>query len=550
MTQLNIDEKKQEVLQFLNQHPEIAVVGRVEDWLKSPESRYPVSCTVLSVEDSMEGENGIEYSWLYVSKALRYAAGVALDLSKLRPSGSDNGRGLVSSGPVSFMTLYSKQNEVLRRGGVFKNGAVVVYLDASHPDLVEYLNVYASEVPWIKRAVYIDDNPGSDDYILKNPHLDLILSKVADGTLWLAKKRWYSPTLKQAVSYPVNPDDVWENRLLSQVCTEILLRSNATCLLSHQNLGMCTLDTLESAAENTMHLLCRLHGITGAGKDNYYLSPESDRQVGMGVIGLANFLANNGVTYKEFADCLYEYMNDKLIRKTGFLDILDDVWKTNYSPKVLELVEALFSAFRAAAKVAQAYGMERCFTIAPTASCSFRYKDINGYTTTPEISPPICHPETKRTMRDSDTFGVQEYQYPLNVETAAEVGWQTYSKLVYAWQLLMDYEGMAHAISFNIWDTCPCDMNWFLEWLESPAVTTYYRMLVTQDFIDKSTIDTGGVDLISSTEDFFIPEDDGSEEDSFFSFLKTATSSYDSSKDEVGSMCTIDNAGRCSACEE
>ena len=80
----------------------IARTGRVENWMKEPEGRLPVSCTVFVVEDSMEGDNGIEASWRFVSHALRYGAGVAVHLSKLRPKGHENGKGLTASGPVSF----------------------------------------------------------------------------------------------------------------------------------------------------------------------------------------------------------------------------------------------------------------------------------------------------------------------------------------------------------------------------------------------------------------------------------------------------------------
>ena len=105
----------------------IARTGRVTDLLNDPTSRLPVSCTVFSVDDSMEGPEGIEESWRFVSNALRNGAGVAVHLSKLRPKGDDNGKGLVSSGPVSFARIYSALNEVLRRGGIYKNGAVVVH---------------------------------------------------------------------------------------------------------------------------------------------------------------------------------------------------------------------------------------------------------------------------------------------------------------------------------------------------------------------------------------------------------------------------------------
>jgi hypothetical protein len=59
----------------------IARTGRVQNWIDDPESRLPVSCTVFVVEDEMEGPDGIEASWRFVSHALRNGAGVAVHLS-------------------------------------------------------------------------------------------------------------------------------------------------------------------------------------------------------------------------------------------------------------------------------------------------------------------------------------------------------------------------------------------------------------------------------------------------------------------------------------
>ena len=61
---------------------------------------------------------------------LRYGAGSCVHLCQ-NPTlhGTDNGKGLVASGPVSFGKIYSSLNEQLRRGGVYKNGAVVLHLD-------------------------------------------------------------------------------------------------------------------------------------------------------------------------------------------------------------------------------------------------------------------------------------------------------------------------------------------------------------------------------------------------------------------------------------
>lgn len=547
----------------------LAVTGRVESWLENSESRYPQSCTVISVEDSMEGLSGIEYSWLFVSKGLRYGAGVALDLSKLRPKGVDNGRGLVSSGICSFMEIYSKQNEILRRGGTYKNGAVVAFCTAFHPDAVEFINYPEQRIPWLKRALYVNDNPSSPEYILNHPQLDKILSAVRDGRLWLSKMRWEEPSTKELVNYPIDPTDPYKYRVFGNVCQEILIPSRGTCLLSHVNLGKCTLVNLVQSFRESMRFLCKLHAVTGAGKDNFYLSPKEDRQVGLGVVGLANLLAKMKISYKDFADCLYDWFSDeKIVEARGsYTNILyitkvaKDLGK-EYTYKTIRLVAKFYQAFKAAAKIARQYNMVRAFTLAPTASSSYRHLDSNGFTLAPEISPPICHPETKSSTRDSDTFGQLEYKYPPNVETAEQVGWDTYYKLTKAWQMLMNSTGLAHSMSVNIWNQCPVDELWLKDWLDSPLVTTYYRMVVDQSFNDKSNIEAGiHSSLIESTQDFFASFNDtlnnwyeNKEQDYFKTALDTVNSNVATAFEVPEStFCELkptEDGGFCSACAE
>ena len=121
-------------------NPAIAMTGRVESWLDNPTRRYPISCTVFVVEHTMdEHPDGLEGAFTFCSKALRYGAGVAVHLSKLRPKGTENKHGMISSGPCGFMEIFSKFNEILRRGGQYRNGAIVAHLDADHKDIIEFL---------------------------------------------------------------------------------------------------------------------------------------------------------------------------------------------------------------------------------------------------------------------------------------------------------------------------------------------------------------------------------------------------------------------------
>ena len=420
----------------------IARTGRVQSWIDNPESRLPVSCTVFVVEDSMEGPEGLEASWRFVSHALRNGAGVAVHLSKLREEGADNGRGLTASGPVSFARIYSALNETLRRGGVYKNGAVVLHLDYQHPDAIKFIQASRSDLAWVKRCLNVD----AGFLTSASPELiEATLEGIKKGDIWLNKIR----------------HNAEGNRIYSNVCLEVYLPSRGTCLLQHINLGACQLGDLTPAFVEGMSSLVALHAKTGVGETGEYLSPEVDRQVGLGVLGLANFLAQNGVTYKQFGEALDAYISHLPIHTPAYI-----------------LVSELAKSIEIAAQIARQAGMQRAFAIAPTASCSYNNVDLRGYTTTPELAPPI----SRHVDRDSGTFGVQSYAYPPDCEIAAEVGWADYKRVVDGMVTLFRSTMLFHGYSFNSWsDMVTYDRAFIRDWMASSQTSLYYALQVSPD---------------------------------------------------------------------
>ena len=423
----------------------ISRTGRVQSWIDDPTHRLPVSCTVFVVENEMEGSNGIEASWRFASHALRYGAGCAIHLSKLDHKGYTRKSGVTASGPVSFGKIYSSLNEILRRGGIYKNGAIVLHLDLSHPDSREFINANRSELPWVKRCINITDE-------------------------W-----WQNCTFKEDLLFGIKSGDIWLNkvkydnegkRIRGNVCLEVYLPSRGTCLLQHINLGACEFDDIPRAFVEGMSELCSLHSRTAVGDSGEYLSPEVDRQVGLGMLGLANLLRRYGVTYDQFGRALEQYNNNETIRSAAY-----------------ELVSQIASGIKQAATIAREYNMVRAFAIAPTASCSYRSVDLDGYTSTPEIAPPI----SQTVDRDSGTFGVQTYNYG-DVEIASKVGWDNYKRVADGIMTMLDRTGLLHGYSFNSWsDSVTYDNAFVEEWLRSPQTSLYYSLQVMSDTQDKSS---------------------------------------------------------------
>ena len=138
------------------------------------------------------------------------------------------------------------------------------------------------------------------------------------------------------------------------------------------------------------------------------------------------------------------------------------------------LARAFDEGIQKASVIARTYGMKRAFTIAPTASCSYNYKDLKGYTTTPEIAPPIY----SKVDRDSGTFGVTSYDYG-DVEIASEVGWDTYKLVADELMRLYNNSGLMHGYSFNTWsDVVTYDEAFIDDWLKSPQTSMYYALQV------------------------------------------------------------------------
>jgi hypothetical protein len=395
----------------------------------------------------MEGPNGIEASWKFASHALRNGAGCAIHLSKLRPKGTESAKGtdtLVASGPVSFGKIYSTLNEILRRGGTYRNGAIVLHLDLSHPDALDFITTPRAELPWVKRCINITQE-WWDDCEFK----EQLLYGIKTGDIWLNKVKY----------------DKEGKRIRGNVCLEVYLPSRGTCLLQHINLSACEVRDIPKAFVAGMSQLCELHGKTNVGQSGEYLSPDVDRQVGLGMLGLANLLRRYGVTYKQFGEALDQVNNGEVVASAAY-----------------EIAASIRSGIQDAAIIARGNNMVRAFAIAPTATCSYRSVDLDGYTATPEIAPPI----STTVDRDSGTFGVQTYNYG-DVEIASEVGWDDYYRVANGIVTMLNNTGLLHGYSFNSWsDMVTYDNEFIEEWLSSPQTSLYYSLQVMGDVQDKT----------------------------------------------------------------
>ena len=325
-----------------------------------------------------------------------------------------------------------------------------MHCDLDHPDILDFITTPRAELPWGKRGVDLDSEMWED---ASDEVRESLLYGIKSGDIWLNKIK----------------HDNNGNRIYGNVCLEVYLPSRGTCLLQHVNLGACDIREIPTAFYSGMSELCDLHGRTGVGESGEYLPSTTDRQVGLGMLGLANLLRRYKVTYKEFGYALEKLNMDAIDTSLGEAKNIALQFKMGVD---------------SAANVARSHNMARAFAIAPTASCSYRSTDVDGYTATPEIAPPIG----RKVDRDSGTFGVEPYDYG-PVEIASEVGWDAYKKVADQIMIMLNNTGLLHGYSFNSWsDVVAYDNAFVEEWLASPQTSLYYSLQVMGDTQDKSNV--------------------------------------------------------------
>ena len=265
-------------------------------------------------------------------------------------------------------------------------------------------------------------------------------------------------------------------------------------------------DHLETMLITGMVDIIGLHQLNAPGKHptGLFRDAGDDMQVGLGLLGLSNFLALNGFAYARWAMALHYLVEvahrgiHKLVNFPEFpADFQRWIQAEQADGRLEHLVELraqnarmwpflmkFIDGYIKAARIAKQLGYQRAFCIAPTASSSFRHKDFKGNTCVPNIMPPVSRKVERISQTVKDDAG-EVYNYG-NVEVAKEVSFRMYALNVEAMQMLFNATGLAHSVSFDILEDV--DEDW-LEWWNGSAIrATYYRTSIEVDYLDKSDV--------------------------------------------------------------
>lgn len=263
-----------------------------------------------------------------LARTYSYGGGCGIDISKLSPKGAKiNNAAKETTGAVSFMELYALVTSLIGQNG--RRGALMISIDCSHPDIESFIDLKTDLDKVTKANISIkiskefmdavkQDKPFMLSY-LREATGELIENEVSARALFrhIAEVNW-----DYAEPGALFWDRIESWNLLSNTeefqyagvnpCAEEPLPAGGSCLLGSINLSQfvknpfseCASFDFEGFKESVKESVKALNEVLEEGLELHPLKEQQEsvadwRQIGLGIMGMADMLIKLGITYGE-----------------------------------------------------------------------------------------------------------------------------------------------------------------------------------------------------------------------------------------------------------
>ena len=426
-------------------------------------------------EDSLESIFDCAKS---LARTFSYGGGCGIDISKLSPRGAHiNNAAKETSGAVSFMDLYSLTTELIGQNG--RRGALMISISCDHPDIEDFITI-KSDLDKITKANLSIRVTNEFMRAVENDST-YTLSFTREETGEEIKKTIKARELFDKFCYMnwdygepaflfwdrvksynlLSEDDAFEYAGVNP-CAEEPLPSGGSCLLGSLNLA-AFVETINGQPQFNMDkfrraVIIAVYGLNDVLDEGLPLHPlgvqrgsvDDWRQIGLGIMGLADMLIKLGVTYGSEEslvicdDIGWNLANEALstsitiAKNRGEYPMFSDkVWESDFYKRHIGISEPLRNS--------------QLLTIAPTGTLSTMLGISGG------VEPIFANYYTRRTESlhgeekeykiftpiaweylQSHGYGEDETKLPSYFITSAEIPYRNRIDMQATWQRHID----------------------------------------------------------------------------------------------------------------
>ncbi len=341
-----------------------------------------------------------------LARTYSYGGGCGVDISGLAPRGAKiNNAAKETSGAVSFMELYSLVTELIGQNG--RRGALMISIDCSHPDVEAFVDLKTDLNKVTKANISVRINREFMEAVKNNQMYRLHYTREATGET--IEKEINARELFRHIA-EVNwdygePGALFWNRvcewnLLSNTkefqfagvnpCAEEPLPAGGSCLLGSLNLSEFVRDAFTDHAsfdfdglKHAVKVSVRaLNEVLEEGLPMHPLPEQREsvndwRQIGLGIMGLADMLIKMGITYGEsealeLCDQIGFLMADTAIAASAMLAKEKGPFPKYKQENILSTPYFQANTSEGTVELVKKYGMRnsQLLTIAPTGTLS------------------------------------------------------------------------------------------------------------------------------------------------------------------------------------